>query len=64
MDLDEEKGKRHNNWGYLDFMVQETLFTGPGTALELEDTDIENQITKRMRKFMDNSRSFKHQAIN
>jgi hypothetical protein len=52
-----EKGKSNNYQGYLKFEVQATWVTGPDTVLE--DADINNQITQRMKKFMEASRLFK-----
>ncbi len=57
MERHEEQGKSSNYQGYLEFTVQQTWGTGPDTVLE--DADINNQITQRMKKFMDNSRLFK-----
>ena len=53
----EEKGKTRNYQGYLKFEVQATWVTGP--EAELEDADINNQISQRMKKFIDDSRLFK-----
>jgi hypothetical protein len=52
-----EKGKTHKYQGHLKVNVQMTLFTGPDTVLE--DTDINNQITQSMKKFMDACLLFK-----
>ncbi len=52
-----EKGKSHNYQGYLKFEVQATWVSGPDAVLE--DADINNQITQRMKKFMEASRLFK-----
>jgi hypothetical protein len=57
---DNAKGKSRKVSGWLEYEVQETWDTGPESTLEREDID--NQILKRMTKFMTDSRLFKTPA--
>ena len=54
---DKAKGKSRKVFGWLEYKVQETWDTGPESTLER--ADIDNQILKRMTKFMTDSLLFK-----